>query len=315
MGVKWGFLVLLFVELPTFAVAAPWPTKLLHRLVAPFRSNPIWQDRTKPCSLGFASCFLPDEPRRRTTRLRNLNKLGDREFRPGRDSPTSRVAWWPLRASLATGGEFDRSGYSRLRPRHRAVHRRRPNFSAGPIWQHRANFGNASGAGLGPATPELPVRKNTRGRAPSGQTDPANGCAGGHPHPKNTPSQVRRPLHPDLPRLQDIRVQRSGSGPRTLVPTLLFAVQRLLVGGLSEEGKCTTSFLHLLKGVYQWDARPPSRPDSTRLQFTSVAAYRAGGMRDAGLPALLGRAILAAGSAPRMCSDGLECRGPSRCSR
>ena len=60
-SLQWGFLVLLFVELPTLAVAAPWPTKLLHRMVAPFRSNPIWQDRTKPCELGFASCFLPDD--------------------------------------------------------------------------------------------------------------------------------------------------------------------------------------------------------------------------------------------------------------
>src|SRR6478672_6350185 len=60
-GLQWGLLVLVFVELPTLAVAAPWPTKLLHRLVAPFRANPIWQDRTKPCELGFASCFLPDD--------------------------------------------------------------------------------------------------------------------------------------------------------------------------------------------------------------------------------------------------------------
>ena len=60
-GLKWGLLVLMLVELPAPAVAAPWSGKLLHRLVAPFRSNPVWQDRTKPCNLGFASCFLPDD--------------------------------------------------------------------------------------------------------------------------------------------------------------------------------------------------------------------------------------------------------------
>ena len=54
--------VLVSLGLPTIAPAAPWPIKLLHRLVAPFRSNAFLQDRATPCSLGFANCFLPDPP-------------------------------------------------------------------------------------------------------------------------------------------------------------------------------------------------------------------------------------------------------------
>jgi hypothetical protein len=46
--------------LPTMTLAAAWPAKLLHRLIAPFRSNAFLQDRATPCSLGFADCFLPD---------------------------------------------------------------------------------------------------------------------------------------------------------------------------------------------------------------------------------------------------------------
>ena len=42
------------------AVGAPWTVNLLHRLVAPFRSNPFLQDRATPCNLGFAHCFLPN---------------------------------------------------------------------------------------------------------------------------------------------------------------------------------------------------------------------------------------------------------------
>jgi hypothetical protein len=57
-GLQWGLLV--FLELPTLTLAATWPTKLLHRLVAPFRSNPVWQVRAKPCNLGFTSCFQPN---------------------------------------------------------------------------------------------------------------------------------------------------------------------------------------------------------------------------------------------------------------
>jgi hypothetical protein len=56
---RWMFVVLACLTLPPIAVAAPWPTKLLHRMVAPFRSSPFLQDRTTPCGLGFANCFLP----------------------------------------------------------------------------------------------------------------------------------------------------------------------------------------------------------------------------------------------------------------
>jgi hypothetical protein len=52
--------VLVSLELQTTAVAAPWPIKMLHRVVAPFRSNAFLQDRATPCGLGFANCFLPD---------------------------------------------------------------------------------------------------------------------------------------------------------------------------------------------------------------------------------------------------------------
>jgi hypothetical protein len=58
-GLRWVCLVFACLELQTIAVAAPWPAKLLRRLVAPFRSNAFLQSRTTPCSLGFTNCFLP----------------------------------------------------------------------------------------------------------------------------------------------------------------------------------------------------------------------------------------------------------------
>jgi hypothetical protein len=54
---RWMLVVLALLELHTIAVAAPWPAKLLMRLVAPFRSNAFLQVRTTPCKLGFANCF------------------------------------------------------------------------------------------------------------------------------------------------------------------------------------------------------------------------------------------------------------------
>jgi len=42
------------------ASAAPWPVKVLHRLMDPFRTNPFRQAGTSPCSLGFANCLLPE---------------------------------------------------------------------------------------------------------------------------------------------------------------------------------------------------------------------------------------------------------------
>jgi hypothetical protein len=53
------FVLVACLELHTTAVGARWPTKVLHRLVAPFRSSPFLQDRTTPCGLGLANCFLP----------------------------------------------------------------------------------------------------------------------------------------------------------------------------------------------------------------------------------------------------------------
>jgi hypothetical protein len=58
-GLGWMVVLLAALGLPTIAPAAPWPVKLLHRMVAPFRSNAFLQDRASPCSLGFANCFLP----------------------------------------------------------------------------------------------------------------------------------------------------------------------------------------------------------------------------------------------------------------
>jgi len=48
------------LALTTAAGGVSWRTKLLHRLVAPLRSNPFLESRATPCSLGFASCFLPE---------------------------------------------------------------------------------------------------------------------------------------------------------------------------------------------------------------------------------------------------------------
>ena len=55
--VFWWVWVLL--EFPTAAGAAPWTAKLLHRMVAPLRSNPFLESRVTPCNLGIATCFLP----------------------------------------------------------------------------------------------------------------------------------------------------------------------------------------------------------------------------------------------------------------
>lgn len=57
---RWVLVVWALLEMPTVARAAPRAVKLLHRLVAPFRSNPFLESRATPCNLGFASCFLPD---------------------------------------------------------------------------------------------------------------------------------------------------------------------------------------------------------------------------------------------------------------
>jgi hypothetical protein len=57
---QWLLVVWVLLALPTAAGAVGWRTKLLHRLVAPLRSDPFRESRTTPCSLGFASCFLPD---------------------------------------------------------------------------------------------------------------------------------------------------------------------------------------------------------------------------------------------------------------
>jgi len=65
------FVFCALVLLPLFssrALAAPWPVKVLRRLVAPFRSHPILQSSATPCSLGYANCFLPNTTSTSTTR-------------------------------------------------------------------------------------------------------------------------------------------------------------------------------------------------------------------------------------------------------
>jgi hypothetical protein len=57
---RWVLVVGALFALPTTAGAAPWTTRFLHRMVAPLRSHPFLESRATPCSLGFASCFLPN---------------------------------------------------------------------------------------------------------------------------------------------------------------------------------------------------------------------------------------------------------------
>ena len=58
-GLRRLSVMLAVLEMPSIAVAAPWPVKLLRRLAAPFRSNALLQRRTTPCNLGVANCILP----------------------------------------------------------------------------------------------------------------------------------------------------------------------------------------------------------------------------------------------------------------
>jgi hypothetical protein len=45
--------------MPIRAQTASLAIKILHRLVAPLRSNPFRVENSRPCGLGFATCFLP----------------------------------------------------------------------------------------------------------------------------------------------------------------------------------------------------------------------------------------------------------------
>jgi len=115
---RW-LLLLAFLDLATFAVAAPWPVKLLGRIVAPFRSNPVWQTQQKPCGLGFANCFLPEVSRQ------GSDPASEFETNPAIEDP-SRIVTLQLRA------------------RHR-----------GPFAHHWLEIGSSMGKvtlGFGPAT-------------------------------------------------------------------------------------------------------------------------------------------------------------------
>ena len=47
---------------PIHAQTASRGSKIFHRLLAPLRSNPFRVERSRPCGLGFATCFLPSDP-------------------------------------------------------------------------------------------------------------------------------------------------------------------------------------------------------------------------------------------------------------
>ena len=53
--------------LPMQAQTASRGSKILHRLLAPLRSNPFRVEGSRPCGLGFATCFLPSDPARSLT--------------------------------------------------------------------------------------------------------------------------------------------------------------------------------------------------------------------------------------------------------
>ena len=59
-GFRCLLVVWAFLQLPATAAGAPWPVRVLHRLVAPFRSNPFLLESATPCGLGLAACFLPN---------------------------------------------------------------------------------------------------------------------------------------------------------------------------------------------------------------------------------------------------------------
>lgn len=44
---------------PLHGQAVSGPAKFFRRLLAPFRSNPFLVDSSRPCGLGYATCFLP----------------------------------------------------------------------------------------------------------------------------------------------------------------------------------------------------------------------------------------------------------------
>jgi hypothetical protein len=54
-------LVVLLHAVSSSAQAPSGPGKVFRRLLAPFRSNPFLVDSSRPCGLGFATCFLPSD--------------------------------------------------------------------------------------------------------------------------------------------------------------------------------------------------------------------------------------------------------------
>lgn len=107
-GVRWMIVALVCLDLPNSALAAPWPLKLLHRAIAPFRSNAFLLDRATPCNLGLANCFLPEPPAQPAHPISKLDSI------PATENP-NRITSLELRA-LHRGPfahhwlEFDTSG-------------------------------------------------------------------------------------------------------------------------------------------------------------------------------------------------------------
>jgi hypothetical protein len=54
-------LVGILCVVPTHAQTASREIKILHRLLAPLRSNPFREDDSRPCRLGVATCFQPSD--------------------------------------------------------------------------------------------------------------------------------------------------------------------------------------------------------------------------------------------------------------
>jgi hypothetical protein len=67
MAVKAVLLGLALSALPIHAQNGSDHEKILRRLLAPFRSNPFRVDSSRPCGLGFTTCFLPSDARDRVS--------------------------------------------------------------------------------------------------------------------------------------------------------------------------------------------------------------------------------------------------------
>lgn len=58
---RFGLFFLALSVIPIHAQTTSRGTKILHRLLAPLRSNPFHVYESQPCGLGFSTCFLPSD--------------------------------------------------------------------------------------------------------------------------------------------------------------------------------------------------------------------------------------------------------------